>query len=114
MPRGEEGKFQDKIISWLETRAFVTKFSANGLTKVGIPDILFCRNGKYFGLEVKKEQGIISDMQQYNINSIRKNGGLAWCIKPSNWEKFTELFERGDFNEITNLCKENEKEITKI
>ena len=114
MPRGEEGKFQDKIISWLEKRAFVTKFNANGLTKTGIPDIIFCYKGRYCGLEVKKEAGIISDMQQRNLFEIRKNGGVAWCIKPSNWSQFKLLFERGDFDEITKISKENEKEITKI
>lgn len=114
MARTEEGKFQDKITSWLECKAFVTKFNANGLTKVGVPDILLCSNGRYVALEVKKEQGIISDIQQYNINQIRKCGGLAWCIKPSDWNSFTELFERGDYDEIQKICQKNEKEIKQI
>lgn len=115
MSRTEEGKFQDKIISWLnDIGDFVTKFSANGITKTGVPDVLICHKGLYIGLEVKKEKGIISDIQQWNINKIRESGGYAYCIKPSNWEEFKILYQKEDYEQIKELCKHNEKEIKKI
>ena len=114
MARGEEGRYQDKIIDWLKEQSYITKFNASGLTKNGVPDIIFCYKGHYMGIEVKRQKGVISDMQQQNLFDIRKNGGYGWCLKPSDWEIFKLLFEKGDFDEITEISKENEKEITKI
>lgn len=78
------------------------------------PDILFCYKGLYIALEVKKENGKISDIQQYNIKEIRESGGHAYCIKPSDWVNFKDLFQKEEWEQIKELCKHNEKEIKKI
>lgn len=112
----EEKTFQKKLIKWLENiGAFVTKFNANGLSKTGVPDILYCYKGKYIALEVKKEEGKISDIQQWNIGEIRKAGGQAFCIKPSNFNnELKQWFIDEEYFLIGVELKSNEKEITKI
>jgi len=112
----EEKTFQTNLIKFLNSiGAFVTKFNANGLSKTGVPDILYCYKGKYIGLEVKKETGKISDIQQWNINEIRKAGGQAFCIKPSDFTKeLKQWLIDEEYFLIGVELKHNEKEITKI
>lgn len=111
----EEAKFQKKIITYMESiGAFVTKFNASGISKTGVPDLLMCYKGRYLALEVKKESGTISDIQQWNLNQIRKAGGEAVCIKPSDFEEFKKHIIEEEYFMIRKLCERNEKEITKL
>lgn len=112
----EEKRFQKKLIDFLEDHgAFVTKFNANGITKTGVPDLLYCYKGKYVGLEVKKENGKRSDIQQWNINEIRKAGGQAFIIKPSDFtNEMKQYIIEEEYFMMRELLKHNEKEITKI
>lgn len=112
----EEKRFQTKLIKFLEAMgAFVTKYNANGLSKTGVPDILYCYKGHYVALEVKKEKGKRSDIQQWNINEIRKAGGQAFIIAPQDFttEMRNYLIEEEYFMMGVAL-KYHEKEITKI
>lgn len=57
----------------------------------GTPDLLICRNGKFVALELKRnEDGVVSKLQQYNIDLIGKAGGYAMVCMPEN---FDEIFE---------------------
>lgn len=113
--RKEEGKFQDKLIKYLSSNGvYVVKFNASGTSKVGVPDLLACINGSFVGIEVKKEDGVISDAQQMNILQIRKSGGCAICVKPSNFEDIKECLEELNLYELEKRCKGNEKTIKKI
>lgn len=46
--------------------------------KAGVPDILCCIKGTFVAIEVKRPNGIISPLQQFNIDEIHKNGGVAF------------------------------------
>lgn len=46
--------------------------------KSGVPDILVCVNGRFVGIEVKRPGGIVSPLQQLNIDDIHKSGGVAF------------------------------------
>lgn len=46
--------------------------------KAGVPDIIACLNGRFVGIEVKRPGGVISPLQQYNIDEIHKSGGVAF------------------------------------
>lgn len=46
--------------------------------KAGVPDIIACLNGRFVGIEVKRPGGVISPLQQYNIDEIHKSGGEAF------------------------------------
>ena len=49
----------------------------------GIPDIIGVCGGKFFGLEVKLPGKSLSKVQEYVINQIRKNGGIAERVDSS-------------------------------
>lgn len=67
-----------------EYDAYVVKIiSAN---KSGVPDIVCCIDGKFFGIEVKRPEAksTVSPLQAYNLEKIEKSLGysmVAWDVK---------------------------------
>lgn len=47
----------------------------------GIPDIIGCVDGLFFGLELKRETGKPSGLQVHTINKINKAGGKACIVR---------------------------------
>lgn len=47
----------------------------------GIPDIIACFKGRFYGIEVKTERGEASDDQLAEIARIRKAGGTAFVAR---------------------------------
>lgn len=90
----EEKRFENKIKRYLnEQGCWNVKFFANAYTKKGVPDILACINGFFVGIEVKAKNGIVSELQKWNISEIRKSGGIAIVLYPQDFEKFKKLVE---------------------
>lgn len=46
-----------------------------------MPDIIFCLSGRFIAFEVKNEAGKLSELQEWNIQSIMRAGGLAYCVR---------------------------------
>lgn len=95
-----EKAFQSKLIKLIEkNNGYVVKFNASAISKIGVPDLLACINGKFVGLEVKKENGKPSEIQLWNIEQIKKSGGIAMVVKPSDYESVEKLIKKlGDDN----------------
>ena len=90
-----EKTFQRKLIKLIEkNNGYVVKFNASAISKIGVPDLLACINGKFVGLEVKKENGKPSEIQLWNIEQIKKSGGIAMVVKPSDYENVEKLIEK--------------------
>ena len=47
----------------------------------GIPDIIACINGRFFGLEVKTEDGKPTKLQEAAIRKILAAGGTALVVR---------------------------------
>lgn len=47
----------------------------------GIPDIVGCVCGRFFGLELKRDKGRPSELQLYTINRIEKAGGTVCIVR---------------------------------
>ena len=77
-----EQQIQNKIIKYLKTISYVVKIIS--ATKAGVLDVIVCYKGRFIAFEVKTpdEKTNVSDLQEYNINEIIKNGGLAYVV----WE----------------------------
>ena len=89
-----EKNFENKIKKYLKERdCYYVKYFANRMTKVGVPDILACVNGYFVGIEVKAENGVASDLQIYNIDQIKRAGGIAVIVRPSEWDQLKSLIE---------------------
>lgn len=90
----EEKTFENKVKKYLkEKNIWHVKYFANTFTKVGVPDILACVNGKFLAIELKAEKGKVSELQEYNIDKIKESGGIAIVLRPSKFEEFKKLIE---------------------
>lgn len=47
----------------------------------GIPDIIACIGGKFYGFEVKNERGKTSALQELTICKIKAAGGTALVVR---------------------------------
>ena len=71
----KEGYYQTKIKEALKKRypdAFVAKISQGAYSQAGIPDVMFIKDGHYFGFEVKRPVvGIRSKLQEQTARMIQ-------------------------------------------
>lgn len=80
-----ESKIQKKIITYLEQEGcYIVKVIS--ATKSGVPDIIGCYEGIFFGIEVKTTttKGNVSKLQEYNLDKIVSSGGhslVAWELE---------------------------------
>ena len=66
-----ESKIQAKIIKKLEQQGyFVLKIIR--CNKNGCPDLLALKDGRCFFVEVKTETGVLSEIQKYRIDELKK------------------------------------------
>lgn len=53
--------------------------------------MLICCNGYFVAVEVKAENGKPSDLQLWNIEQIKKAGGIAMVLYPNQFEDFKKI-----------------------
>lgn len=68
-----EKTIQSKIISILSKDGWDAVKTIR-LSKSGYPDIFAFKNGKTLFVEVKSENGKLSDVQKYRIDNLKNNG----------------------------------------
>ena len=76
-----EQQIQSKKIKELEGQGYyVIKLMKTN--KNGIPDLLVLpKNSDAFSIEVKKESGVLSKLQEYRINELNKHGLKTEILK---------------------------------
>lgn len=76
-----EQQIQSKKIKELESQGYyVIKLIKTN--KNGIPDLLVLpKNSEAFFIEVKKEGGVLSKLQEYRINELNKHGLKTEILK---------------------------------
>lgn len=89
-----EKQFENKVKKFLKDNGcWYVKYFANRMTKVGIPDILACVNGRFVAIEVKASSGKPSDLQIWNRDKIRESNGISIILYPEQFEDFKLLIE---------------------
>ena len=74
----KEKLIENKIKSYLNSKnIYFFKHHGNKFSKVGVPDIIACHNGKFIGIEVKNEIGKTTVLQDLNLEQIKQSGGIA-------------------------------------
>ena len=58
--------------------------ATGGYGKSGVPDIVGCYNGNFFGIECKAGKKTPTALQQKNLDDIATAGGTAVVINESN------------------------------
>lgn len=70
------------IMAYLKTvpRCFCWKEHGGMYGTAGIPDIIACVDGRFYGFEVKSEKGTATKLQEATIRKITKAGGIAAVV----------------------------------
>jgi Holliday junction resolvase len=90
-----EKNFENRVKKFLREKGcwFIKYWGGAAYTKSGVPDILACINGVFFGVELKAPDGKPSDLQIYNLRKIHEAGGKAILLYPDDFDLFKELVE---------------------
>lgn len=71
------------IMRFLKTlpNCFAWKEHGGMYGTAGIPDIIACIDGKFYGFEVKTDNGKPTKLQESTIRKINKAGGIAVVVR---------------------------------
>lgn len=79
----KESDIVKAIMKYLKAvpRCFAWKEHGGMYGTAGIPDIIACINGRFFGFEVKTESGKPTKLQEATIRKIFAAGGTAVVVR---------------------------------
>lgn len=85
-----EKNFENKIKAYLNNIGswYIKYWAGAKFTKEGIPDILACINGSFYGIEVKAANGSPTMIQLVNLVKIRHAGGIGILLYPKDFKDF--------------------------
>ena len=66
-----------------------------GYGRSGVPDIVGCYKGKFFGIECKAGKNTPTPLQQINLDDIEKQDGIALVINEKNMHSVRDLITGG-------------------
>lgn len=79
----KEADIVKAILKYLKTvpKCFFWKEHGGMYGRAGIPDIIACIDGKFYGFEVKTEIGRPTKLQNSTMAKIRNAGGIAQVVR---------------------------------
>ena len=84
-----EAKVKKKVVAHLKTLgAYYFYPVTGGYGKSGVPDIIGCYEGKFFGIECKAGKNKTTALQDKNIEEILRAGGCALIVNEQNMHTF--------------------------
>ena len=101
MMKGEK-IFENKVKRFLVSEGawYIKYWGGAQYTKSGIPDILACIDGKFYGIEVKAMNGKPSILQLVNLRNIRQAGGIGVLLYPDDFDRFVDLVHGSELGEF--------------
>ena len=101
MSQTPEVKVKKKVVAILkEYRAYYFYPVTGGYGGSGVPDIVGCYRGTFFGIECKAGNNKPTALQQKNLDNIKAMGGVALVINEDTLEDVRIMFqgiERNDW-----------------
>jgi|TARA_R100001163_G_scaffold62367_1_gene53094 hypothetical protein len=80
-----ESKVKAKVTKQLrELGAYYFFPATGGYGKGGVPDIVGCYQGRFFGIECKAGRNKPTPLQLKNLQEISDAGGLSWVVNEDN------------------------------
>lgn len=79
----KEADLSKKIVNALRKRgAWCQKIHGSAFQTVGLPDIIGCYMGMFFGLETKLpgKENTLTRIQAVTLSEIRKSGGIGMMV----------------------------------
>ena len=92
-----EKKTKKKVVEVLKAHdAYYFYPVTGGYGASGVPDIVACVRGKFFGIEVKADMNKrgATALQMKNLNQIDASGGVALVIDDKNIDSLRERLEQ--------------------
>ena len=74
-----------------EVKAYYFYPATGGYGKSGVPDIVGCYKGKFFGIECKAGKNKPTALQEKNLKDITESGGIALVVNEANMHNITKL-----------------------
>jgi len=89
-----EGKVKKKVVEQLKALGCYYFFPATGgYGKSGVPDVVGCYNGRFFGIECKAGKGKTTALQDKNLKEIGDARGIACVVNEANMNDIKHLLE---------------------
>lgn len=89
-----EKLIKNKVVAQLKALgAYYFYPVTGGFGASGVPDIIVCYKGRFFGLECKANGNKPTKLQQLNIDKINDAGGIALVINEDNVNQVKEILE---------------------
>ena len=93
-----EGKVKKKVAAVLkEFGAYYFYPATGGYGKSGVPDIVGCYQGAFFGIECKAGNARATALQHNNLDAISKQGGLSLIVNEANVDEVRTCLTRIQF-----------------
>jgi Holliday junction resolvase len=90
-----EVKVKRKVVQTLKALgAYYFYPVTSGFGASGVPDIVICYRGRFFGIECKAGKNKPNALQQHNLNAIIAAGGVAIIINEENVDALGTFLER--------------------
>ena len=79
--RPRESTIQNRCVEMIRADGWwAEKIHVDAMQSRGLPDVVACMAGTFYGIEFKRSFKKPSDMQKYQIGQIRRAGGRAGVI----------------------------------
>ena len=85
-----ESKLRTKVMNSLKRWPGVWVYKASDRYTSGVPDIIGCRQGKMFAIELKAEHGRVSKIQEWTMHELKRAGAAVAVIR--SMDEFYDFF----------------------
>ena len=87
-----EAKVKKVVVKQLkELGAYYFYPVTGGYGGSGVPDIIGCYEGRFFGIECKAGKNTPTPLQEKNLTDISNNGGIAVVVNENNMHDVVQL-----------------------
>lgn len=78
-------------IKGIQNGYYEKRWGGGTFTRSGLPDLHISVLGKSVEVEIKAENGKLSELQKRNLEQINKSGGCGLVIFPKDFEDFKKV-----------------------
>ena len=98
----KEKILDNKVMAFIESVGGwrVKYWAGSPYTKSGVPDILACIDGWFYGIEDKDVKGKPTLLQLRTLRKIREANGIGILLYPSDFENFKRFVLNKDADSI--------------
>ncbi len=90
-----EKKVKQRVAKQLkEIGAYFFYPATGGYGRNGVPDIVGCYDGKFFGIECKAGAGKVTALQERELGSILMSAGIAMVVNEDNVAEIKEVLQQ--------------------